>query len=313
MAVGGVGMAAASALVGAEPAAAADGDPVLLAVTNSALATTEVDSSGTGPAMIVSSTGGDGLWGVTSAATSYGVFGQGVGTGVNGTSDAGPAIIGVSSGDGDFGVYGYDVSADGGYGVLGEAADVAGVGLYGINDNGGPSLQLLGTSSALPVSAAPGQFVVLTDGSLNYCRATNEWAPLSSVVAITPVRVIDTTTGTGGISGPLVPGSTVHISNPIAGTNGIPSGATAIVGNFAISGVGGALLNGFGVATIFPAGVTPPATANINAGAGCFAISNAVTVGLGTGGDVGRVSIVWGGGGPVPNAHAFLDVTGYIL
>jgi len=67
------------------------------------------------------------------------------------------------------------------------------------------------------------------------------------------------------------------------------------------------------VATIYPAGAATPATANINAGAGCFAISNAVSVAFGTGGGLGRLSIVWGGGGPVPHVQAYLDVTGYVL
>ena len=77
--------------------------------------------------------------------------------------------------------------------------------------------------------------------------------------------------------------------------------------------MGGALLNGYGVMTIFPAGEAAPATANINAGAGCFALSNTVTVGLGTGANAGKVSIVWNGGGPVPNAQAYLDVIAYII
>jgi hypothetical protein len=132
-------------------------------------------------------------------------------------------------------------------------------------------------------------------------------------VPIVPVRVIDTTDGTGGITGPLVSGTTVHTSGIITGANGIPAAAVGIVGNFAISGVSGALLNGFGVATIFPAGEATPPTANINAGAGCYAISNSVTVGLGAGAEAGKLSIVWGGGGAVPDAHAFLDVTAYIL
>jgi len=132
-------------------------------------------------------------------------------------------------------------------------------------------------------------------------------------VQIDPVRVIDTINGTGGITGPLVPGTTVHTSSAIAGTQGIPALATGIVGNFAISGFGGALLNGYGVATVYPAGASLPATATINAGAGCFATSNAFSVGFGAGGSLGKVSIVWGGGGPVPHAQAFLDVTGYVL
>jgi len=141
-----------------------------------------------------------------------------------------------------------------------------------------------------------------------------EWAPQYTTVTLpSPVRVINTSTGEGGITGPLVPGSTVHTSSALAGTNGIPVGANALVANLAVSGVGGALLNGYGVMTIFPAGEAAPATANINAGAGCFALSNTVTVGLGTGADAGKVSIVWNGGGPVPNAHAYLDVIAYII
>ena len=138
---------------------------------------------------------------------------------------------------------------------------------------------------------------MLSDGSLHYSYAADAWVPVNSTVQITPVRVIDTVTGAGGITGPLVPGGTVHTSSIIAGTNGIPASATGIVGNFAISGVNGALLNGYGVATIFPAGAATPATASINAGNGCFADSNGVSVGFGLG---GRVSMVWNGGGARP-------------
>jgi hypothetical protein len=73
------------------------------------------------------------------------------------------------------------------------------------------------------------------------------------------------------------------------------------------------LLNGAGVATIFPAGVSTPLTANINAGAGCFAISNTVTVALGQGSSLGKLSIVWAGGGGPPHINAYFDVAGYIL
>jgi hypothetical protein len=127
-----------------------------------------------------------------------------------------------------------------------------------------------------------------------------------------PVRVLDTTAGTGGITGPLVPGSTVHTMNSLLGTNGIPETAIGVVANYAISGVSGALLNGYGFSTIYPAGVSTPGTSTITSGANCYAISNAVTVAFGQGaGNTGKLSLVWEGGGPVPNAHAFLDVSGY--
>jgi hypothetical protein len=161
----------------------------------------------------------------------------------------------------------------------------------------------------------PGEFYVDFNGTLFYCYDTDTWVALTNgTFPIAPVRVINTVNGTGGISGPLVPGATVHTSSAIAGSHGIPAAAVGVVGNLAISGVGGALLNGVGFATLFPAGEPTPATANINAGAGCFAISNAVTVGLVAGGaNAGKLSLVWAGGGPVPQAEAYFDVTGYIL
>jgi hypothetical protein len=252
------------------------------------------------------------------------------GNGVYGSSSNDDGVVGQTSADHQSGVLGNNVSTGGtGIGVFGVSQTGTGIvgltfsatecGVASSNNGGGPTLSLGPSAATLPATCSPGEFIVLTDGSLHYCETLNEWITLGSggsspsVVTIDPVRVINTTTGEGGITGPLVAGSTVHTSSVIPGTNGIPANATAILGNFAISGVGGALLNGYGTATIFPAGIATPATANINAGAGCFAISNAVSVGVGTGGSAGKLSVVWDGGGPVPNAEAFLDVTGYII
>jgi len=244
---------------------------------------------------------------------SYAVCGESlVGYGVAGLtgSTTQPAVFGLNQEGHTPGV-----SGNGSIGVTGTGVNY---GLQGLNDAGLP-LQLVPPTgvTALPTGplVVPGTFAVLSDGSLHYCQTEGEWIPLGqgATVPIAPVRVIDTTDGTGGITGPLASGTTVHTSSAIAGTNGIPADAAGLVGNFAISGVNGALLNGFGVATIFPAGEATPPTANINAGANCYAISNLVTVGLGTGADAGKVSIVWGGGGAVPDAQAFLDVTAYIL
>jgi len=181
--------------------------------------------------------------------------------------------------------------------------------------NNGPQLYLVPAGTATPPGIpATGQFFVGSDGLLHFSFGGGAWTPLNTVVPLpTPVRVINTVSGVGGIVGPLAPGAAIHTSNALTGANGIPTNAVGLVGNFAISGVGGALLNGFGVATIFPAGAATPATANINAGAGCFAISNAATVAFGTGLNAGKVSIIWGGGGAVPNAEAFFDVTAYLI
>lgn len=201
-----------------------------------------------------------------------------------------------------------------GAGVQGQGLNGA-PGLMGVAGAGGPQLYLEPSSTTSPGVFYPGAgyFMVVADGDLYY-RDAVQWNAVRSVIPLaTPVRIINTTNGTGGITGPLTPSATVHTSSVLAGTHGIPSNAVGMVGNFAISGVNGALLNGYGVATIFPAGVSTPSTANINAGSGCFAISNTVTVAFGTGGNAGKVAIVWNGGGPVPKAHAFFDVSAYIV
>lgn len=201
-----------------------------------------------------------------------------------------------------------------------------GAGVSGVHNHGGPGVEASSTGGPqlylVPGGASPpglpatGQFFVASTGLLYFSFGAGAWTPLNSVVPLpAPVRLIDTTSGgsVGGIAGPLVPGATVHTSSAFTGGHGIPSNAVGMIGNFAISGVSGALLNGYGVATIYPAGDATPATANINAGAGCFAISNTVTVAFGTGGNAGKVSIVWNGGGPVPDAQAFFDITAYII
>jgi len=226
-----------------------------------------------------------------SQATIY-LQNSGSGAALNATADAlSPAIVGT---------------ADAGYGAV-----LAG---------GIAPLVLTPAATAGPPSTGDhsfGEVYYDVNGLAWRCYAPGTpggWAPQYTTVTLpAPVRVINTSTGEGGITGPLVPGSTVHTSSALAGTNGIPVGANALVANLAVSGVGGALLNGYGVMTIFPAGEATPATANINAGAGCFALSNTVTAGLGTGADAGKVSIVWGGGGPVPDAQAYLDVIAYII
>jgi hypothetical protein len=262
-----------------------------------------------------------GVLGETNLSGGVGVYGSSAGGyGVGGYSTVSDGVSGGTAADGQSGVSGFDVSATGGYGLYGQSEVIGGVGVLAKNTGQGPQLLLSpSTNTALPATSSPGQFIVLSDGSLWYSYLTNEWVQLNNgIVALpAPVRVIDTTSSggsVGGIAGPLVPGATVHTTSVLTGgASNIPAQALGLVGNFAISGVGGALLNGFGVATIFPAGSSTPATANINAGAGCFAISNSVTVRFGTGTSAGRLSIVWSGGGPVPEAQAFFDVTGYLL
>ncbi len=276
------------------------------------------DTSGNGPGVegLSGGSGGIGVHGVSGGSVQNATS---LTAGVVGDSTAGPGVHGITTGNFSGGVIGEDASIFGGAGVIGTSS--AGIGGY-FTGQLAPLQLSAGSGTGPPTGAGhnQGEFYVDTNGALFYCYSggggtTSEWVALTNgTFPIPPVRVIDTAAGTGGITGPLVPGSTVHTSSAIAGTHGIPAAAVGVVGNLAISGVNGALLNGVGFATLFPAGEATPATANINAGAGCFAISNAVTVGLGAGGsNAGKLALVWSGGGPVSHAEAYFDVTGYIL
>jgi hypothetical protein len=266
-------------------------------------AETILSSSPNGPALTVQNLG-SGANATSLLGTDGGI---GTGVGVRGELDneanTSAAVAGITNGTG-----------------AALAGTCLGAG-YGAVVSGGlaPILLVPAATAGPPTTGthALGELYVDVDGVQYRCVASGTpgtWVPQYSVVPLpAPVRVIATPTSIGGITGPLVPGSTVHTSSVLTGANGIPEGAVGVVANLAVSGVGGAVLNGFGVLTIFPAGEATPATANINAGAGCYALSNTVTVAFGTGADAGKVSIVWNGGGPVPDAEAYLDVTAYLL
>lgn len=292
-----------------------------------------VGAAAVGNAMVSSpagaATGGDLLIGEANTAGAHDLTSLSGGTGFQSTVPgshvglegialvATPGAIGVS-GSGVVGVQGTTTGAGtiGGPGVLGVGNSI-GVGLQAANSHGASMYLEPFGSSTLPASSTPGQFIVLSDGALYYSYAADSWVPLTNgIVPLNPTRVVDSATGVGGITGPIAAGNAVHTTTEIAGTAGIPVEAIGVVGNFAISGENGALLNGYGVASVFPAGSfgSPPPTANINAGNGCFAISNSVTVGFGTGlANAGKLAFSWSGGGPVPNCQIFLDVAGYIL
>ena len=127
-AAGGMGLALASSVMSAEPAAAAQDGAVLAGESNTATSTTEVITS--------SGTGVYGISGTSSGISSEvaGVFGDSNGShGVQGTSSAADGVHGVTSQAGASGVFGLDTSSgDGGYGL--SARSTKGCGVSGLAD-----------------------------------------------------------------------------------------------------------------------------------------------------------------------------------
>ena len=113
---------------------------------------------------------------------------------------------------------------------------------------------------------------------------------------ITPVRVVDTRFGVGTTAGPLVAGSPLHVT--LAGTAGIPAGATGVVLNLT-----GTEPSGDTYLTAWPGGAPQPWTSNLNLAAGETA-ANVVQLGLGP---RGGIDLADASG----STHVVIDVMGW--
>jgi hypothetical protein len=120
---------AAGLVAGAEPAEAANGNPVELGESNSETQTTSITNTASG-AFSGNTSANGGHSGVHGNDTS-----TGGGYGVAGNSDNGYGVNGTTNGNGKAGVYGNDDSPDGAYGVYGYTR--VGTGVYGIGTSGG--------------------------------------------------------------------------------------------------------------------------------------------------------------------------------
>jgi hypothetical protein len=269
-AAAGAGLAVAGSTVTAESAAAADGDAMLIGSSNACDSTTFLQALTAVTAFEVVATNNS----ITNASA---ILGQG-----------GP-------GTGSIGVQG---SAANGYGVLASGGRAP---LF-ITPNGG---------SGPPASGAHTAGEVYIDGThtLFLCTADGSpgtWVRHAPLVPIFPAaRVYDSRVGQPPTTGPKAPitnGATVNVDptglKAGGGLSGVPQiGATAVLGNITVvNGSNGVFL------TVFPMGVSAPATSNVNAGPGQV-IANSFTSPLAT----HQLSVKCGGG----PTDFIIDIVGY--
>jgi len=117
--------------------------------------------------------------------------------------------------------------------------------------------------------------------------------------ALTPARIVDSRPAPETV-GPFATPWTAGLSRdvPVTGVGGVPVGADAVVLNVTVTGTtAGSFL------TLWPKGATKPTASNLNWSAG-QTIPNAVTVKLGTG---GQISVFNNSG----NVNVIIDVVGY--
>jgi hypothetical protein len=258
-----------------------------------------------GVAFVNSGTGGHGIFGLggggadTFCNGGAGIVGNGGAGGSSGTSGPGVAGIGGSSGRPGAGVTG---SSSLGYGM------VATGGLAPMR----LTPQSSGTGSPGSGAHAAGELFVDSTGALFYCTADGTpgtWVRQSPLVTLaTPARVYDSRNGQQPPTGPksqITNGATVSIdvTGPKAGggNSGVPSGATAVLGNITmVNGPNTTFL------TVFAAGATAPATSNINA-LGGWVVANNFTSQVGVSPSTNEISIQCGFG----PTDFIIDIFGY--
>ncbi len=319
-------------LLGAVPAAAANGSPVILgntgttpATLNDASSTTRLTATTTaGPTPLVDiigpgasnpGTSGPTLKGVLQVFSQPGTPGT-PGTPAEAINGWGPGGIGV-------GVLG---ASDTGYGLLGESGsgfDVAAFGTgrvfqFSITDASGNPLAGPPTfTPAQPPNFSGGELIRDANSVIWASRATGAnaaaWRRINTVRVdkadgsnqfFQPVRIIDTRTGAGGLTGARAANS-YTTWGPFPGTNGIPTDAIGIVGNVTVTGY-----TGQGFLAILPAGAshdpnTSPSSMNYSTN---WAWANAFTVGFGVGTNAGKITIYVG---QIPT-HVIVDVVAYL-
>ena len=283
-----LGATFAGLAVGASPAGAANGDPMTVGGTMTGTSLTTLNVTGAN-AFFVTTDNGQAV----------------LGTNTDSGNPPNPLRAGVT-GSSEFRGVGVSGSSNQGYGLVG----VGGL---------APLRLSPAASAGAPTTGAHllGELYVDSVGVFYRCTVAGTpgtWVPQYSVVPLSaPVRVLNTTNGTGGLTGPFSPNGATHTTAVLTGGGtGIPANAVGVVANLAISG-NGAILNGDGFLTLFPAGTANPGTASLNAGGGAFATSNGVTIAIGTGANAGQLSFSWQGGGSPLSCQVFLDVTAFIL
>lgn len=119
---------------------------------------------------------------------------------------------------------------------------------------------------------------------------------------VTPTRVLDTRSGTGGYSTPFLSGVARQLQ-VTGGSSPVPSGAVAVTGNLTVTGQ-----TAGGYVSMTTQLNNNPSVSTLNAPLGDNR-ANGLTIKLDTS---GKVSLVYRGGPPGSNtAHLLFDVTGY--
>ncbi len=138
-------------------------------------------------------------------------------------------------------------------------------------------------------------------GRLDVAAAVNTAAPPASFYTVMPCRIADTRNPDGPSGGPALAAAVVR-SFPVTGICGIPSSATAVAINLAVS-----LPSDDGDLHVYPSGEAAPLASAINFRSGVVRADDAI-VPLGAG---GQISVQCDMASPSGSTGFFFDVYGY--
>lgn len=296
LAVGAAGVAAGASVLRAQPAAAANGDPIALGQTNTATAATRADYTGPG-------------------STTGFLFQSG-----NGFGPAGPtypaALAGWSGPSGTLvhGVYGFS-AVSGGAGVVGSGGGTSGVGGFFTGTRAALQLGIRGPVDTIDFSTIQkGDVLLSDDGDVWLGVAAGEARKLGGATTAgvlhllpAPPRAYDSRTGTGAGTGYLSASNGARVVNLATGkiatgtVDAVPAAATGALLSVTLDATLGS-----GFLAVYQDGIAWPGNSNLNwytdgqilAVTTVSAVRNA------------KINLKVGGGG---STQVVIDVIGYYL
>jgi hypothetical protein len=159
----------------------------------------------------------------------------------------------------------------------------------------------LGSNGQIGIFNGFGSTQVVVDVNGWFTDGSNPSATGGTFTGVTPVRILDTRTGSGGITGALAPGQTIALQ--VAGFGGVPQMNDQVAPTAVVVNVTTTDTTAWGYLTVYPSGATLPLASDLNWPAGAT-VPNLAILKLGSDGKI----MIYNGLG---NADVVVDVVGW--
>src|SRR5438067_555304 len=158
-----------------------------------------------------------------------------------------------------------------------------------------------GTPGWVSFFNAAGSTHVIADIGGWFSDGSNPAASGSRFVGVTPARILDTRTGTGGFSHPVGPGATIAAT--VAGVGNVPAMNATVVPSAVVLNVTVTDTTAGSYLTVWPDGATRPLASDLNWVAG-LTVPNLVVVKVGGNGKIDLYN-------PAGSTDVIIDVVGW--